>query len=121
MYIRSEFGSESFTANDGCRIIELMHPKHGDEAKSLGFSLAIAEVAVGEETYHHYLDQSEVYYVLAGQGEMHVDDKVENVAGGDAILISPGSVQWIRNIGDVTLKFAAIVSPPWTTAGDHLV
>ncbi|MGR8950226.1 MAG: cupin domain-containing protein [Gammaproteobacteria bacterium] len=121
MYIRSESKCESFVANDGCDLIELIHPKNFGKAQTLGFSLAIAEVAVGAETYHHRLDQNEVYYLLSGHGEVHVDAENAAVSSGDAVLIPAGSVQWIRNIGDTTLKFAAIVSPPWTPEGDHLI
>ena len=121
MYIRSESTSESFIANDGCRIVELVHPKHSADIEALEFSLAVAEVAVGEETYRHRLEQTEAYYILAGRGEMHIDDEAAVLTDGDAVVIPAGSVQWIRNVGEVTLKFTAIVSPPWSKEGDHLV
>ena len=123
MYIQSESDCESFVANDGCTIIELMHPKRIDLdlKKALSFSLAIAEVAVHEETYRHVLAHHEVYYLLSGVGEMHVDDDTAVLRTGDAVLIPAGSVQWIKNIGDSVLKFAAIVSPPWSADSDRLV
>jgi len=123
MLIRSEAKCEPFTANDGCNIIELMHPKNlpDSSAAALNFSLAIAEVDIGKETYHHVLAQNEVYYLLAGEGEVHIDGESAAVVSGDAVLIPAGSEQWIRNTGEVVLRFAAIVSPPWTAEGDRLV
>ena len=123
MYISSEADCQPFIANDGCKIIELLHPKNFDtEAdQALNFSLAIAAVQVNEETYHHVLEQHEVYYLLTGIGEMHIDNEVAIVRAGDAVLIPGGSVQWIKNVGDTVLRFAAIVSPPWSAADDHLI
>ena len=123
MFIRSEADCQSFVANDGCNIIELLHPKHAKESAvgELKFSLAIAEVTVGKETYHHILEQDEVYYLLAGEGEVHIGEDIAQVRQGDAVFIPAGSVQWIQNIGESVLRFAAIVSPPWTVEGDHLV
>ncbi len=123
MLIRTEAQCVPFVANDGCNIIELLHPNRLPEAEAAGlsFSLAIAEVDVGSETYHHVLDQHEVYYILTGHGEVYIDDESASVSTGDAVLIPAGSQQWIRNIGDVVLRFAAIVSPPWAAEGDRLV
>ena len=123
MFIQSESDCESFIANDGCSIIELLHPKRLDAKldQPLGFSLAIAEVAVNQETYHHVLAHHEVYYVLSGSGEMHVDDETAVIHAGDAVLIPAGSVQWIKNVGESVLKFAAMVSPPWTAKSDRVV
>ena len=123
MYIRSESGCEAFVANDGCSIIELLHPKHMqfELAAKLDFSLAIAEVGINQQTYCHVLEQHEVYYMLSGEGEMHIDEETAKVSAGDAIFIPAGSTQWIKNLGEGALKFAAIVAPPWTAEGDHLV
>ena len=121
MFIRSEPDCQPFVANDGCNIIELLHPKQAEVVNNLKFSLAIAEVEVGKETYHHFLEQDEVYYLLAGEGLVYVDAEIARVVQGDAVFIAAGSVQWIRNTGPSVLRFAAIVSPPWTEQGDHLI
>lgn len=123
MLIRSEAKCEPFIANDGCNIIELLHPKHFSDASvaTLNFSLAIAEVDVGKETYHHVLAQDEVYYLLTGEGEVYIDSESAQVCSGDAVFIPAGSEQWIKNTGEIVLRFAAIVSPPWTAEGDRLV
>ena len=49
---------------------------------------------------------------------MHIDDEQREVSAGDAILIPPLAVQWIENLGTETLRFIAVVAPPWSAAGD---
>lgn len=108
-----------FEAVDGCSIRELLHPAHGD--CGLPYSLAVAEVAVGGRTHPHRLDRDEVYFVLEGEGRLHVGADAARLTAGAAALIPAHSVQWIENVGVQTLRFAAIVSPPWALAGDTRV
>ncbi|MHC4970924.1 MAG: cupin domain-containing protein [Planctomycetota bacterium] len=104
-------------ANDGCRLRELLHPDRDDA--DLGYSLAIAWVAPGERTHAHTLrGRTEVYLVVIGKGHMHIDDEVDDVEEGDAVVIPPGAVQWIENPGPDRLCFAALVSPPWQAEDD---
>ena len=71
--------------------------------------------------YALLLAQDEVYYLLAGLGRMHIEAETRVVLPGDAVHIPGGHVQWIENIGRETLRFVALVSPPWTAAGDELL
>lgn len=116
MLIKKETDCLSFIANDGCRIRELLHPKN--DRIELGFSLAIAEIEAGGTSYRHRLKQDEVYYILEGSGDMHIDEEICAVSVGDAIHIPGGCEQWIDNTANITLKFAAIVSPPWRDEDD---
>lgn len=106
-----------FTANDGCRIREVLHPKN--DPLELPYSLAVARVEAGKRTYKHRLRETEVYYILAGSGRMHIDEGSREVTADDAILIPPGTVQWIENTGTDELRFIALVNPPWSEAGDQ--
>lgn len=117
MLIKSESDCRQFVANDGCRIRELLHPKN--DPIELGFSLAIAEVEPGASTYRHRLGQAEVYYIVAGSGVVHIGGEERAVSRGDAVLIPPNHVQWIQNSSAETLKFAAIVAPPWRSEDDE--
>ncbi len=116
MLIKSEKNCDAFVANDGCTIVELLHPKN--DAVDLPYSFAIAIVEAGQASYRHRLRQTEIYYLLSGAGLMHVDDEVELVQEGDAVVIPAGAVQWIENRGETRLKFAAVVSPPWREEDD---
>lgn len=116
MFIKSLSDCPSLIANDGCRVFEVLHPKN--DPLELPYSLAIAEVAPGERSYRHRLAQVEVYYVLSGSGRMHIDDDSRDIAAGDAVVIPGGALQWVENSGAETLRFAAIVSPPWQAEDD---
>lgn len=116
MFVKKLNSCSEFTANDGCRIRELLHPvKDGVE---LPFSLAIARVEAGKSTYKHRLKQTEIYYILNGTGRMYIDTETRDVEQGDVIAIPAQSIQFIENTGSETLEFAAIVSPPWNEADD---
>jgi mannose-6-phosphate isomerase-like protein (cupin superfamily) len=118
MFVKNLNACNEFTANDGCLIRELLHPKN--EPVDLAWSLAVARVLTGKRTLQHKLVQTEVYYILAGQGRMHINNETREVSTGDVILIPPEAVQWIDNTGDGELKFIAIVSPPWRAQDDQL-
>jgi len=116
VFIKNLSDCKEFTANDGCRLRELLHPKN--DPVDLPYSIAIARIEPGKQTYNHKLAQTEVYYILSGTGRIHVDEETENVKPGDVILIPPGSIQWLENSGTTELQFIAIVNPPWTEKGD---
>jgi mannose-6-phosphate isomerase-like protein (cupin superfamily) len=64
-------------------------------------------------TVSHKLKSSEVYYIIAGNGTMHIDDKAFEVGPECTIYIPPNSKQYIENIGNSDLVFLCIVDPPW--------
>ncbi len=117
MFVKKLADCDEFTANDGCRIREVLHPKN--DPLELPYSLAVARVEPGGRTYRHRLRQTEVYYLLSGSGIMHIDDQSRAVGAEDAVLIPPGTVQWIENSGGEELRFIAIVNPPWSEQGDE--
>ncbi|MSQ68804.1 MAG: cupin domain-containing protein [Gammaproteobacteria bacterium] len=117
MLIKHPAQVPAFVANDGCLIRELLHPAHGD--CDLAYSLALAEVAVGAASYRHRLAQTEVYFIVAGEGELHIDARSARLTAGDTALIPAGAEQWIENCGNEVLQFLALVSPPWCAAADQ--
>ena len=103
MEIRSRDRAEQFTTKDGSTIRELMHAAHQ--------SLAEATLAPGQQTERHYhADSEELYYLLAGEGEMEVDGKRSPVRPGDAILIPPGAWHQITAAGS-ELRFLCCCAP----------
>jgi len=116
VFVKNISECDEFTANDGCRIKEWLHPKN--DAVDLPYSVAIATVDVGEQSYKHKLEQAEVYLITSGQGRMHIDDEEQDVKSGDAIYIEPSRSQWIDNNGKEPLCFIALVNPPWSEEGD---
>jgi mannose-6-phosphate isomerase-like protein (cupin superfamily) len=116
MLVKSEKDCPEIIANDGCRLRELLHPER--DAVELPYSLAIANVEPGKATYRHLLRQTEVYYILQGIGRMHIGEESRELNEGDSVVIPKQSAQWIENIGENNLVFAAIVSPPWRAEDD---
>lgn len=106
MQIRSRDRAEPFTTKDGSTIRELMHAANQ--------SLAEATLAPGQQTQRHYHAASEeLYYLVAGEGEMEVDGKRSSVAPGDAVLIAPGAWHRITATGDSELRFLCCCAPPY--------
>ena len=111
MFIQKLQSCPEFIAGDNTILRELLHPDK--QALALRYSLAHAIVPVGETSTPHSLSTSEVYYILAGNGEMFINDESQPVEPGDAIYIPPNAKQSIRNAGREPLSFICIVDPAW--------
>ncbi|MBD0335659.1 MAG: cupin domain-containing protein [Cyanobacteria bacterium Co-bin13] len=111
MLIRKLQDCPEFIAGDGTQLRELLHPDK--QPLQLRYSLAHAIVPVGQVSTPHALTTSEVYYILQGQGEMHIDDESQIVEPGDAVYIPPNARQFIRNTGQEPLVFICLVDPAW--------
>jgi mannose-6-phosphate isomerase-like protein (cupin superfamily) len=93
---------------------ELFHPKQFGDQVSSRYSIAHARVAAGQATLPHTLIRSsEVYYILAGTGLMHIGTEEKQVIAGQLVYIPPSEVQFIENYGNEELIFLAIVDPAW--------
>ncbi|MEM9511708.1 MAG: cupin domain-containing protein [Cyanobacteria bacterium P01_E01_bin.48] len=111
MFVRQLENCDEFIAGDGTILRELLHPDKQELA--LRYSLAHAILPVGQTSTPHSLKTSEVYYILSGKGEMHVNDNVNEIAPGDAVYIPPNAVQYVRSCGSEPLVFICIVDPAW--------
>ena len=111
MYLKSLKNCQEITAGDGSILREILHPEKAD--LKIRYSLAHAKVPIGRKTKHHKLKTCEVYYIISGQGLMHIDEKTFSVGPDCTIYIPPGAIQYIENTGNTVLKFLCIVDPPW--------
>ncbi|MDL5047266.1 cupin domain-containing protein [Oscillatoria amoena NRMC-F 0135] len=111
MLIRKLHECEEFIAGDGTQLRELLHPDK--QPLELRYSLAHAIVPVGQTSILHSLTTSEVYYILSGEGEMHIDEEVQRVEPGDAVYIPPNAKQFIHNCSQEPLVFICMVDPAW--------
>ncbi|AFY74690.1 mannose-6-phosphate isomerase [Synechococcus sp. PCC 7502] len=111
MLIRKLFDCTEFLGGDRTILRELLHPDK--QAVRLRYSLAHAILPVSQTSQAHALTTSEVYYILSGVGEMHIDNENKTVEAGDAIYIPPYAKQFITNIGTEPLVFICIVDPAW--------
>ncbi|HIK57456.1 MAG TPA: cupin domain-containing protein [Synechococcales cyanobacterium M55_K2018_004] len=111
MLVRKLSECEEFVAGDHTLLRELLHPDK--QAIALRYSLAHAILPVGQTSTPHSLKTSEVYYILSGVGEMHINDEIQRIEPGDAVYIPPNAVQFLKNIGDEAIVFLCIVDPAW--------
>lgn len=111
MYIKDLKDCDEFIAGDSTILRELLHPDKAD--LELHYSLAHARLRPGETSYSHILKTSEVYYILEGEGIMHINDEQQNVFPSQAIYIPPYHKQFIHNCGSTDLVFLCIVDPAW--------
>ncbi len=118
MFIRKLLDCPEFIAGDNTQLREMLHPDKADLA--LRYSLAHATLKPGMTSYPHALKTSEVYYILEGQGMMHINDETQVVNVGDTVYIPPKAKQCITCISDIELKFICIVDPAWR-AEDEVV
>lgn len=113
--------SKYFTALDETVLCELLHPNNESEVMGMNFSLAHAIIEPGKKSLPHKIaDSVEIYYILEGEGCMHINHEREIVKTGQAVYIPRDSCQWIKNIGTGPLKFLCIVSPPWKLAKESM-
>ena len=111
MLIQKLSDCDEFVAGDNTLLRELLHPDK--QAIALGYSLAHATLPVGKTSQPRSLTTSEVYYILSGRGEMHIDSEIQILVPGDAVYIPPNAKQFIYNCGDEALVFICIVDPAW--------
>jgi len=98
-------------AADDSELREILHPER--DRVRIGYSLAHAVVKPGRTSLRHRLASSEVYYILAGTGIMHIEDEAEAIRAGDTVCVPERAIQWIENTGTNDLAFLCIVDPAW--------
>jgi mannose-6-phosphate isomerase-like protein (cupin superfamily) len=119
MLIRELRDCEEFTAGDNCRLREILHPRK--EELSLRYSLAHAVVKPGDTTWLHRLKTSEVYYIIEGEGIVHIDEESAPVRPGSTVYIPPRAKQCITNSGTTDLTFICIVDPAWQKEDEEVL
>lgn len=119
MFIRELNDCVEFIAGDNCTLREILHPDK--EAIAVRYSLAHAMVKPGDTTRQHRLKTAEVYYILEGEGVMHINGESAPVRPGSTIYIPPRATQCITNSGPADLRFICIVDPAWRKEDEELV
>jgi mannose-6-phosphate isomerase-like protein (cupin superfamily) len=119
MLIRRLEDCDEFIGADDSILRELLRPAAG--RIDIRYSLAHATVRPGAKTKPHRLKTTEVYYLLQGQGRMHIDEETGEVTAPSAVYIPPYGVQWIENTGKVDLIFLCLVDPAWRREDEEMV
>ena len=105
MHVNSLATASPFTTKDGSTIRELHHTQVQ--------SLAEATLERGQTTQRHYHRASEeIYFVVAGEGELEIDGERRRIRPGDAALIPPGA--WHECVAVSQLRFLCCCAPPYS-------
>ena len=78
--------------------------------KEIGF-LAVASLVPGREIEAHIDPMEEIYFILRGSGEMHVDNEKRQVGPGDATWIPAGSSHSLINNTEEDCVILVVASP----------
>jgi len=111
--------SKEIIAGDDSILRELLHPEKQD--LQIRYSLAHAKVPPGKATKPHRLKASEVYYIIAGHGLMHIDTESFEVSPDSAVYIPPNATQYIENTSNSDLIFLCIVEPAWRKENEEIL
>lgn len=72
---------------------------------------------------HSHAKQEETFFCISGSGQIKVNDKVFDVASGEAVYCAPGELHQCINLeGKEDFKVIAVVTPPFTPSSfknDH--
>jgi len=72
---------------------------------------------------HYHSDGDQLFVVLAGAGEMHVDEESRRLRAGDTAVARAGELHWFENDTDEDFVFVEFWAPPptetvWVDTGD---
>ena len=102
---------DAFTGQEGTQIRQIFSPDETDEL--IRYSIAHCTINPGKSSRPHTMKTSEMYYIMQGNGIMHVGEQQKQVKQNDVIFIPPMSKQFLENNGDVQLVVLCIVDPAW--------
>jgi len=57
---------------------------------------------------HFHPDAEELYYLISGQGVMHIGEERRDVATGDVIYIPPEKVHFLQNSSAEPIRFLTL-------------
>ncbi len=101
---------EPFITRDGSTIRRILDQTNAPVRHQ---SLAEATLVPGIATERHYHRASEeFYFILEGEGTMHLGEETRVVGPGDAILIPPGA--WHFMVARTALRFLCCCAPPYS-------
>ena len=104
--------SDPFITKDGSEIRSILDRTNSSAANQ---SLAEATLPPAAATEaHRHPHTEEIYYILRGAGRMTIGADQREVGPGDGILIPPGTLHTIHNIGAGPLVFLCCCAPPYS-------
>ena len=102
---------EPISGDEGTEIRQIFHPHN--TLNGIRYSIAHSKIPPGKNSKPHKLKNSEIYFVLAGEGIIHVDDESKKIQQNHTVFIPAFSKQYIENTGGEYLEVQCIVDPAW--------
>ena len=101
----------SFISQDKAYVKEIASPRNSGVKQC---SLAEVTIKPGNSVLEHYHKESEeLFYILHGQGVMSVEGETCSVSEGDTVIVLPGMVHKVKNVGDKDLVMLVMCSPSY--------
>jgi mannose-6-phosphate isomerase-like protein (cupin superfamily) len=120
MFVHRFDDCKEIVAGDDTVLRELL--SGGKDGLAIPYGIAHARLALGKvSTPHRLKETTEIYYIVNGNGVMHIDSESEAVGKKDSIVIPAGSVQFLENTGDEEIEFLCITSPPWRAEDEEVL
>ena len=107
---------ESFRGDEDSEIRQIFQPEN--TLNGIRFSLAHSIISPGKSSKPHKMKSAEIFFVVDGEGIIHVNEESEKVERNQSIYIPPLSKQHLENTGNVDLKVLCIVDPAWKQDGE---
>lgn len=86
------------------------------------FGFTECKIEPCSETTPHFHDDTEMFFMIQGEGLMSINGETRKVSNGDAILIAPRAVHSLKNTSATKeLHFLSVawISPPAVTLDNH--
>ena len=106
MIIKKIENIEAFEGNEGTKIKQIISPEETNN--TIRYSIAHCTISPGESSKPHTMKTSEMYYILQGEGIMHIDSEERHVNQNDLIFVPPMSKQYLENNGKMDLSLIHI-------------
>ena len=111
MNIKNVEKIEAFSGQEGTKIKQIFSPD--DTLNIIRYSIAHCTINPGKTSKPHTMKTSEVYYILEGNGMIHIEDEERKVKKNEVIFVPPNSRQFLENNGETDLIALCIVDPAW--------
>ena len=102
---------EAFTGQEGTQIKQIVSPIETNNA--IRYSIAHCTINPGNNSKPHTMKTSEMYYIIKGNGIMHIGEEQKQVKQNEMIFVPPMSKQFLENNGKIDLILLCIVDPAW--------
>ena len=98
-----------FVAQDNAIVREIISHRN---SSIKNISLAEVTIPPGTSVFEHYhIKTEELYYIIAGEGQMFIEGKDRIVKVGDAVVILPRQRHKIKNQGETDLVILVMCVP----------